>query len=124
MKFRFNIYDWGQGRWGQLGLGDDRDRHIPTLLERCSDDKAEWTQIVGSVLHTAALTKDGKLFTWGIDTCGQLGHGDRKKNSNIPTKVESLDSLFIVKIVCGAWHTVVITDKGEVYTWYVNQTTS
>ena len=24
MKFRFNIYAWGLGRYGQLGLGDKR----------------------------------------------------------------------------------------------------
>ena len=123
MKFRFNIYVWGRGRYDQLGLDDDRDRHIPTLLDRCSDDKAEWTQIVGG-LHTAALTKDGKVFAWGNNRQGDLGHGDRKKNSNIPTKVESLDGLFIVKIACGEYHTVAITDDGDIYTWYVSRTTS
>ena len=90
------------------------------MLDTCIyDDKAEWAQIVGGGFHTAALTNDGKVFTWGNNRWGQLGHGDYKQR-HIPTKVESLDGLFIAKIACGEWHTVVITDKGDTYTWYMS----
>ena len=89
------------------------------MLNTCK----EWTQIVGGDgggYHTAALTKDGKVFTCGNNCNGQLGHDDDEER-RIPTKVESLDGLFIVKIACGEMHTVAITDKGEVYTWYVSK---
>ena len=79
----------------------------------------EWTQIVVGFYHTAALTKEGKLFTWGRNSYGQLGHGD-KEHRQIPTKVESLDGLVIVKIACGQYHTIAITDDGDAYTWYVS----
>ena len=92
-------------------------RDVPTLLKKCRK-KAEWTQIVGGFYHAAALTEDGKVFTWGNNDFGQLGHGD-KKEMHIPTKVESLDGFFIAKIACGGLHTVFVTDRGEVYTWYV-----
>ena len=84
------------------------------MLNACK----EWIQIVGGRSHTAALTKDGKVFTWGSNEYGQLGQGDNDRY--IPTKVESLDGIFIVKIACGEEHTVAITDKGETYTWYVS----
>ena len=79
------------------------DHHIPTFIDTCIDDKAEWTQIVGGRWHTVALTKDGKVFTWGDN------------------KVESLDGQFIVTIACGNYHTAAITDKGDTYTWYVSR---
>ena len=75
----------------------------------------EWTQIVGGVGYTVALTKEGKVFTWGSNEFGQLGHGDYE-HRHIPTKVESLDGLFIVKIACGGDHTIAITDEGNTYT--------
>ena len=85
------------------------------MLNTCK----EWTQIVGAVEHTVALTNEGKVFTWGDNDYGALGHGDNEER-HIPTKVKSLDGLFIVKIACGAWHTVALTDKGDTYTWYVS----
>ena len=43
-----------------------RDRQVPTLLDICVDDNAEWAQIVGGgYAHTAALTKEGKVFHVG-----------------------------------------------------------
>ena len=86
------------------------------MLKTCR----EWSQIVGGGWHTAALTNEGKVFTWGDNDFGQLGHGEYE-HRHIPTKVESLDGVSIVKIACGEWHTVAITDKGDTYTWYVSQ---
>ena len=72
------------------------------------------------MLTQLRLPRKAKCFTWGRNKYGQLGHGD-KKDRHIPTKVESLDGLVIVKIACGYYHTVAITDVGDTYTWYVNQ---
>ena len=93
----------------------------------------EWTQIVGGEGYTTALTKqNGNVFKWGANSHrdnvnvtqiyhgGQLGHGDDKSYRQIPTKVESLDGLVIVKIACGQYHTIAITDDGDAYTWYVS----
>ena len=94
------------------------------MLYICAEGKAEWTQINSCDYDQAvALTKDGKVFTWGGNRSGQLGHDD-KEYRYIPMKVESLDGLFIVKIACGEYHTVAITDDGDIYTWYVSRTTS
>ena len=65
-----------------------------------------------SSFRTAALTKDGKVFTWGSNGDCEIGHGDNTRRK-IPTEVESLDGLFIVKITCGTRHIVVISDKGD-----------
>ena len=90
----------------------------PTLLNTITDDKLEWIQIVCGGRHTAALTKKGEVFTWGDNDYGQLGHGDNDERA-VPTKVASLDGLFIIQISCGYIHTAALTDKGEIFTWYV-----
>ena len=68
--------------------------------------------------HTVALTKKGKVYTWGAYFCGQLGHGDNESRI-IPTQVASLDGFVVIQISCGQLHTAALTDKGEVFTWCV-----
>ena len=50
------------------------------------------------------FTYDSKVFTWGRNVFVELEHGDWWIERNLPTKVESLDELFIVKIACGDIH--------------------
>ena len=63
---------------------------------------------------TAALTSEGEVLTWGGNFSGQLRQGDDKQRK-IPTKVESLEGLKIVRISCGMDHTAALTDKGGFY---------
>ena len=65
----------------------------------------EWIQVSCGGLHTAALTKQGEVFT-----C--TGYGQTKK-------VADLNGKRIVKISCGAKHMAVVSDMGELFTWYV-----
>ena len=122
MKLRFsssNIYVWGRGWAGRLGLGDENHRYEPTLLLNTNTaDNSHWSQIACGAFHTAALTKDGKVFTWGYNFFGQLGHGDTF-NRYIPTKVAALDEYVIIQIACGHSHMAALTENGEVFTWYV-----
>jgi alpha-tubulin suppressor-like RCC1 family protein len=87
-------------------------------FDAITDEKLQWIQIDCGGWHTAALTKNGEVFTWGNNGNGKLGHGDKNERT-IPTKVASLDGLFIIQISCGDRHTAALTDKGEILTWYV-----
>ena len=51
---------------------------------------------------------------------GQLGHGDKNKR-NKPTMIEKLKQHKIIKICCGANHTVVLTDKSNIFTFGSNR---
>jgi alpha-tubulin suppressor-like RCC1 family protein len=96
-----------------------RNRYEPTLLlDPNTGHKLELIQIKCGGYHTVGLTKNDQVFSWGGNDCGQLGHGDREER-RVPTKVAGLHGLVIIKISSGRWHTVAITDKGELYTWYV-----
>ena len=97
-----------------------RDRLEPTLLDTNTTDgtKLEWTQIDCGRHYTVGLTKNGEVFTCGLNVYGLLGHGDRKERT-IPTKVAALAGLVVIKISCGSMHIAALTDKGEIFTWYV-----
>ncbi|VDO05441.1 unnamed protein product [Rodentolepis nana] len=66
------------------------------------------------------LTPSGCVFSKGIGSRGQLGHGDLESRSE-PTIIEALQPLTVVAIACGYWHCACLTDTGDVYTWGSNE---
>ncbi|GER34050.1 regulator of chromosome condensation family protein [Striga asiatica] len=74
----------------------------------------------GSVAwHTALITSDGRLFTFGEGSFGILGHGNRESVLG-PKEVESISGL---AVACGVWHTAAIVEvthsstSGKLFTW-------
>ena len=70
------IYTWGRGEYGRLGHGDDcRDKVVPERVELDLGDEA-LNFIVDVSLggsHSCALTRDGRVVSWGRATYGRLG---------------------------------------------------
>jgi alpha-tubulin suppressor-like RCC1 family protein len=105
-----------------------RPRHEPTLLltrrvlpepNTAGDNKLEWMHIECGNNYTVGVTKNGKVFSWGDNGWGQLGHTDMKYRIK-PKRVKALRGIVIIKVSCGYNHTAAITDKGEILTWYVH----
>jgi alpha-tubulin suppressor-like RCC1 family protein len=88
------LWACGRGYAGQLGLNDEETRHV---FERVGGSTAAafgGAKVVAGAAgwqHSAAVTDDGALWTWGRNNNGQLGHGD-KENRLQPTRVPQ-DSL-------------------------------
>ena len=67
-------------------------RHTPAHIAHawaCSTshaDHARYGQVSCSTLSTAAVTSDGRVFTWGDCDGGALGHGNRL--CDVPTEVD------------------------------------
>eukprot|EP00301_Raphidiophrys_heterophryoidea_P007924 c13005_g1_i2.p1 GENE.c13005_g1_i2~~c13005_g1_i2.p1 ORF type:complete len:490 (+),score=157.38 c13005_g1_i2:166-1635(+) len=70
-------------------------------------------------LFSAAITEDGRLYTWGDNSEGQLGLGNRQYQK-IPTLVQSLLSHCIIQVACGRKHTLALTAHGKVFAWGTN----
>ena len=59
------LWACGDGRKGQLGLNDRNERHVPMLVKKQNFGGARIITVDGGENHTAALTEEGTLFTWG-----------------------------------------------------------
>lgn len=108
------VYTWGEGKFGRLGHGAERNCHSPRLVEVLLGKRPR--QVACGGFHTAVITDDGRMYTFGGGEHGQLGHGD-KVNKVKPTFVQALDGFVISQITCGWSHSVALTNKGKVYTW-------
>mmetsp|Transcript_36127 Transcript_36127/g.73361 ORF Transcript_36127/g.73361 Transcript_36127/m.73361 type:complete len:215 (+) Transcript_36127:1217-1861(+) len=106
------VYSWGEGKFGRLGHGTERNCHSPRLVETLLGKRP--IQVACGGFHTAVITEDGKMYTFGGGEHGQLGHGD-KVNKVKPTVVQALEGIFVSQITCGWSHSVALTSKGRVY---------
>ncbi|MEE6482229.1 hypothetical protein FKM82_013198 [Ascaphus truei] len=64
--------------------------------------------------HSVLITTEGKIWSWGRDDKGQLGHGDTKR-VDAPKLIESLKAEVFVHAACGRNHTLALTETGSVY---------
>jgi hypothetical protein len=66
--------------------------------------------------HSAALTDDGRVFTWGDGSFGQLGHNN-KITVESPKLVEALAAETITKVRATQTYMAALTSSGVLYTW-------
>lgn len=79
--------------------------------------------------HTLALSDIGDLYSWGRGFEGQLGLLENVESTSIPQYIphffkyddrkdsKMLRKTPIISIACGAYHSIAIDDKNEVYCW-------
>ena len=80
------LWACGQGRYGQLGLNDEADRHVFARVGAGAFGGARVVAAAAGDFHSAAVTEDGALWTWGDGDAGMLGHGDEERRL-LPTEV-------------------------------------
>ncbi|XP_024316784.1 PH, RCC1 and FYVE domains-containing protein 1 isoform X3 [Brachypodium distachyon] len=99
------VFTIGSKEHGQLGSHRLDDSSI------CSVEGPLKTEFVREISsgssHVAVLTMNGKVFTWGKGTEGQLGLGNYVDRSS-PTLVEALEDKQVDSIACGSNFTVAV----------------
>ncbi|XP_053188967.1 probable E3 ubiquitin-protein ligase HERC3 [Scomber japonicus] len=112
------VFGWGKNRAGQLGLNDKQDRAVPCHIKFLRSQKVVYISCGDE--HTAALTKDGGLFTFGDGSWGQLGHASTN-NELLPRRVLELMGTEVSQITCGRHHTLAfVPSSGMVYAFGCN----
>ena len=68
------VLAWGNGDYGQLGLGRPGNEDTPTEVEALS--RAGVRTVAAGGWHSAAVTAGGVCYVWGRGEYGRLGLGD------------------------------------------------
>ncbi|XP_045467504.1 probable E3 ubiquitin-protein ligase HERC1 isoform X2 [Harmonia axyridis] len=103
------VYSWGDGDYGKLGHGNLATHKQPERITGPFLGK-KIKYVNAGYRHSAAITEDGKLYTWGEGDHGRLGHGDGN-GRQIPTLVTSLNE--VGSVACGSCHTLVVSQDGK-----------
>ncbi|KAI5925142.1 regulator of chromosome condensation 1/beta-lactamase-inhibitor protein II [Camillea tinctor] len=153
-----DVYVFGDGSFGELGLGHKtatatrRDRsggeEKTAKLRPCDVRRPRLNPVLSSAgtvqvacggMHAAALTREGRVLTWGVndekalgrETGGWEGGGDEEDEDDeegldpyeaMPGEVQGLGEVMeegeeVVAVAAASSATFVLTDRGGVYGW-------
>ncbi|XP_070804586.1 probable E3 ubiquitin-protein ligase HERC6 [Pituophis catenifer annectens] len=109
------VFSWGAGGFEQLGTGRLKDSSTPTKIYSLSMYNV--IQVACGHYHSIALTKDGRLFSWGQNSHGQLGLGKEVSSQATPCNISSLAGIPLAQVAAGGSHSFVLSHSGVVYGW-------
>ncbi|XP_060103053.1 probable E3 ubiquitin-protein ligase HERC6 [Heteronotia binoei] len=109
------VFSWGAGTSGQLGTGELKDRLIPKKIDGLSTCKV--IQVTCGHYHSIALTKDGRVFSWGQNVYGQLGIGKEDSSHGQPQHVSALNGIPLAQVAAGGAHSFALSLSGIAYGW-------
>jgi alpha-tubulin suppressor-like RCC1 family protein len=117
------LYMWGRNNKDQLGIpkpldaAQAKNTWMPCLVDITHNHTTcSILHVTCGVNFTAAVDMDANVFTWGLGTFGNLGHGDTRDRAT-PTFVEALEGKSIVMLAAGAKHVLAVTRFGDLYSW-------
>ena len=143
---RLNVYVFGEGASGELGLGPAKsaiDVKRPRLNPLLPADTVGVVQVSAGGMHVAALTHDNRILTWGVNDQGALGRNTRWDGGVMDVADDKSDSdtgsdsglnpleatpaevpqrsfpegTVFVQVAAGDSTTFALTDEGDVWGW-------
>lgn len=113
------VIAWGSGEDGQLRIGNSEDKEWVCAISALSSSNV--CSVVSGSRNSLAICDDGKLFTWGWNQRGTLGHPQETKNENVPSQVKALANVKIIQAAIGGWHCLAVDEQGRAYAWGGNE---
>lgn len=112
------VFSWGCGKFGQLGLGTQESKHQPVEIEAFRGKYRSGKEIQSlqcGAHHSALLDSRGDLNMWGAGEVGQLGTSNRL-DEPVPLLIKKQlnQGENVKEIALGYFHTLLLTDQGRV----------
>eukprot|EP00794_Sanderia_malayensis_P003524 gene3523-4025_t len=112
------VWMWGSNDFGQLGLGDQKQRNVP-----CKIPSTFWNELIVNIScggrHTAVLSASGTVYSFGDGRNGQLGVRVKPDTPFLttPSAVRIGAQMKTTQVDCGVLHTAAVSEDGDLYIW-------
>ncbi|HQO58679.1 MAG TPA: hypothetical protein PLT76_08190, partial [Candidatus Omnitrophota bacterium] len=114
-----SLWAWGYNQEGQIGNGEKGNvKATPVQVPHFNFWQALLQTIDGGVGHTIALKQDKTIWTWGLNSYGQLGDGTLVDRYN-PTQITGLG--LGKEVAATHKSTYALLEDGTVWAWGWNQ---
>ena len=108
------LHSFGYNEQGQLGLGHNNfSVSLPTPIPNLP----KINQISCGLNFTVCVDREGFIWSFGENHCGQLGTGNTT-NFNVPQKIEDIPP--VLSVSCGSHHTLIITSDSNLWSCGTN----
>ena len=105
------LWAWGLNTYGQLGINTSINAYSSPVQVGAL---TTWTQVACGYYHTTAIRSPGTLWSWGLNSNGQLGLNTTVGVSS-PVQVGALTTW--TQVACGYYHTMAIQNNGTLWSW-------
>ncbi|KAL0725671.1 hypothetical protein Bca4012_040270 [Brassica carinata] len=114
------LITFGWGLYGQCGHGNTNDQLRPMAVSEVQNVQME--SVAAGLWHTVCISSDGKVFAFGGNQFGQLGTGTDHAET-IPRLLDgqNMENKHAVAVSCGARHSAVLADDGQLLCWGWNK---
>lgn len=106
------LWSWGSNTCGQLGDGTTINKSSPVTT---AGGGTNWCNTSAGNCFSAGIKTDGTLWTWGINTCGQLADGTVIAKTSPVTVVGGGTNWFEVTLGCA--HALAKKTDGSLWSW-------
>ncbi|XP_062922108.1 serine/threonine-protein kinase Nek9-like isoform X5 [Mobula hypostoma] len=124
------VFSWGNGKFGKLGLGNDDNSCLP--IKVTFEEQIFIKDVKCGLDGTMFLTDTGSLLACGNNQYNKLGLNERRgllmqmtmlfartdvEGRKVPTVVKALRNQHVRDAVLGPSHTIVLVEPGNVFTF-------
>ncbi len=117
------LYSWGANRFGELGSIPLSAFTIEPKLVPFPPGTKKWRRIAAADSQSFAISDDGQLYAWGLNSLGQLGLGRDTTQTKtpqpvpLPAGVKSWKAISTGSLLDETGFSVGLADNGQLYLW-------